>query len=135
MPSVFLFLGAISAFIGVAMGAFGAHGLKTMISPELLTVYQTGVTYQMWHAFGLIAIALMQQHDAQSKLLKWAGGLMFLGIVLFSGSLYLLAILNLPMLGAITPLGGVSFLIAWSLLIIFSGKKSTHHRHKKSSRY
>ena len=135
MPSVFLFLGAISAFIGVAMGAFGAHSLKTMISPELLTVYQTGVTYQMWHAFGLIAIALMQQHDAQSKVLKWAGGLMFLGIVLFSGSLYLLAILNLPMLGAITPLGGVSFLIAWSLLIIFSGKKSTHHRHKKSSRY
>ena len=135
MPSVFLFLGATSAFIGVAMGAFGAHGLKTMISPELLTVYQTGVTYQMWHAFGLIAIALMQQHDAQSKLLKWAGGLMFLGIILFSGSLYLLAILDLPMLGAITPLGGVSFLIAWSLLIIFSGKKSTHHRHKKSSRY
>jgi uncharacterized membrane protein YgdD (TMEM256/DUF423 family) len=135
MPSVFLFLGAACAFIGVAMGAFGAHGLKNVISPELLTVYQTGVTYQMWHAFGLIAIALMQQHDAQSKLLKWAGGLMFLGIILFSGSLYLLAILNLPMLGAITPLGGVSFLIAWSLLIIFSGKKSTHHRHKKSSRY
>jgi uncharacterized membrane protein YgdD (TMEM256/DUF423 family) len=135
MPSVFLFLGAASAFIGVAMGAFGAHGLKTMISPELLAVYQTGVTYQMWHAFGLIAIALMQQHDAQSKLLKWAGFLMFLGIILFSGSLYLLAILNLPALGAITPLGGVSFLIAWSLLIIFSGKKSTHHRHKKSSRY
>lgn len=136
MPSVFLFLGAASAFIGVAMGAFGAHGLKTMISPELLTVYQTGVTYQMWHAFGLIAIALMQQHDMQSKLLKWAGFLMFLGIILFSGSLYLLAILNLPMLGAITPLGGVSFLIAWSLLIIFSGKKSTHHRRStKSSRY
>ncbi|MDD5228826.1 MAG: DUF423 domain-containing protein [Methylococcales bacterium] len=135
MPSVFLFLGAACAFIGVAMGAFGAHGLKTMISPELLTVYQTGVTYQMWHAFGLIAIALMQQHDAQSKLLKWAGALMFLGIILFSGSLYLLAILNLPALGAITPLGGVSFLIAWSLLIIFSGKKSTHHRYRKSSRY
>ncbi len=135
MSSVFLFLGATCAFIGVTMGAFGAHSLKTMISPELLTVYQTGVTYQMWHAFGLIAIALMQQHDLQSKLLKWAGGLMFLGIILFSGSLYLLAILDLPILGAITPLGGVSFLIAWSLLIIFSGKKSTHHRHKKSSRY
>jgi uncharacterized membrane protein YgdD (TMEM256/DUF423 family) len=135
MSSVFLFLGATCAFIGVTMGAFGAHSLKTMISPELLTVYQTGVTYQMWHAFGLIAIALMQQHDLQSKLLKWAGGLMFLGIILFSGSLYLLAILDLPILGAITPLGGVSFLIAWSLLIIFSGKKSTHHRRKKSSRY
>ena len=134
MPSVFLFLGATCAFLGVTMGAFGADSLKCMISPELLTVYQTGVTYQMWHAFGLIAIALMQQHDAQSKLLKWSGSLMFLGIVLFSGSLYLLAILNLPALGKITPLGGVSFLVAWSLLIIFSGKKQSRHRHK-SSRY
>jgi uncharacterized membrane protein YgdD (TMEM256/DUF423 family) len=134
MSSVFLFLGTVSAFLGVVFGAFGAHGLKTMISPEMLTVYQTGVTYQMWHAFGLIAIALMQQHNMQSSLLKWAGGIMFLGIVLFSGSLYALAILNFPAIGAITPLGGVCFLIAWSLLIIFSGKKSTHHR-KKSSRY
>jgi uncharacterized membrane protein YgdD (TMEM256/DUF423 family) len=134
-PSIFLFLGTTCAFLSVAFGAFGAHGLKTLISPELLAVYKTGVEYQMWHAFGLIAIALMQQHDTQSKLLKWAGALMFLGIVLFSGSLYLLAILNLPALGAITPIGGVSFLIAWSLLIIFSGKKSTHHKRYKSSRY
>ncbi len=134
MPSVFLFLGAMCAFLGVTFGAFGAHGLKTMISPELLAVYQTGVTYQMWHAFGLIAIALIQQHDAQSKLLKWAGVLMFLGIILFSGSLYALAIFDLPELGKITPLGGVSFLIAWSLLIIFSGKKSMNRRYK-SSRY
>ncbi len=135
MPSVFLFLGTASAFLGVAFGAFGAHGLKNIISPEMLAVYKTGVEYQMWHAFGLIVIALMQQRDAQSRLLKWAGAMMFLGIILFSGSLYALAILNIPALGAITPLGGVSFLIAWSLLIIFSGKKPTHHRHKKSSRY
>ena len=133
--SVFLFFGATSAFLGVAFGAFGAHGLKTMISPEMLAVYKTGVEYQMWHSFGLIAIALMQQHDMQSRLLKWAGGLMFLGIILFSGSLYTLAILNLPILGAITPIGGVSFLISWSLLIIFSGKKSSHNKRYKSSRY
>jgi uncharacterized membrane protein YgdD (TMEM256/DUF423 family) len=133
-PSVFLFLGTTCAFLAVAFGAFGAHGLKTMITPEMLAVYKTGAEYQMWHAFGLIAIALMQQHDAQSLLLKWAGALMFLGVILFSGSLYALAILNLPILGAITPIGGVCFLIAWSLLIIFSGKKSTHYR-KKSSRY
>jgi len=63
MPSVFLFLGTTFAFLGVVLGAFGAHLLKTMITPELLAVYQTGVTYQMWHAFGLIAIALMQQYD------------------------------------------------------------------------
>lgn len=135
MPSVFLFLGATSAFLGVVFGAFGAHGLKTMIAPEMLAVYKTGVEYQMWHAFGLIAIALMQHRDAQSRLLKWAGAMMFLGIILFSGSLYALAILNTPALGAITPLGGVSFLIAWSLLIIFSGRKTAHHRNKKSSRY
>jgi uncharacterized membrane protein YgdD (TMEM256/DUF423 family) len=134
-PSVFLFLGAMCAFLGVAFGAFGAHGLKTMISPEMLSVYKTGVEYQMWHAFGLIAIALMQQHDMQSLLLKWAGALMFLGIILFSGSLYALAILNLPILGAITPIGGVSFLISWSLLIIFSGKKSSHNKRYKLSRY
>lgn len=133
-PSVFLFLGTTCAFLAVAFGAFGAHSLKTLITLEMLAVYKTGVEYQMWHAFGLITIALMQQHDTQSLLLKWAGALMFLGIILFSGSLYALAILNLPILGAITPIGGVCFLIAWSLLIIFSGKKSTHHR-KKSTRY
>lgn len=134
MPSVFLFLGTTFAFLGVVFGAFGAHALKTMMTPELFAVYQTGVTYQMWHAFGLIAIALIQQHDSQSALLKWAGALMFLGIILFSGSLYLLAILDLPALGKITPIGGVSFLIAWSLLVIFSGKKQTRQRYK-SSRY
>jgi uncharacterized membrane protein YgdD (TMEM256/DUF423 family) len=85
----------------------------------------------MWHSFALIAIALMQQHDTQSLLLKWSGALMFLGIILFSGSLYALAILNLSVLGAITPIGGVSFLVAWSLLIIFSGKKSSHHKRYK----
>jgi uncharacterized membrane protein YgdD (TMEM256/DUF423 family) len=134
-PSVFLFLGTTCAFLAVVLGAFGAHGLKNMISPEMLAVYKTGVEYQMWHAFGLIAIALMHQHDTHSLLLKWAGALMFLGIILFSGSLYALAVLNLPILGAITPIGGVSFLVAWSLLIIFSGKKSTHSKRYKSSRY
>ena len=134
MPSVFLFLGTTFALLGVVFGAFGAHLLKTMITPELLAVYQTGVTYQMWHAFGLIAIALMQQYDSESLLLKWAGSLMFLGIVLFSGSLYLLAVLDVPELGKITPIGGVSFLISWSLLVIFSGKKQTRQRYK-SSRY
>lgn len=134
MPSVFLFLGTTFAFSGVVLGAFGAHLLKTMMTPELLAVYQTGVTYQMWHAFGLIAIALMQQYDSESLLLKWAGSLMFLGIVLFSGSLYLLAVLDVPELGKITPIGGVSFLISWSLLVIFSGKKQTRQRYK-SSRY
>jgi uncharacterized membrane protein YgdD (TMEM256/DUF423 family) len=125
MRSVFLFLGAISALTGVGMGAFGAHGLKAILSPETLTVYQTGVTYQMWHALGLIGIALMRQRVPASKLLSWAGGLMFFGILLFSGSLYLLALLNLKWLGMITPIGGVSFITAWSLIAIFAAKKTT----------
>jgi uncharacterized membrane protein YgdD (TMEM256/DUF423 family) len=116
----FLLLGALSAMIGVGMGAFGAHGLKTIISPELLIVYQTGVSYQMYHALGLIGIALIRLHVRNSSLLIWAGWLMFIGILLFSGSLYLLALLNLNWLGMITPIGGVCFLIAWLLITLYA---------------
>lgn len=125
MQSLFLLLGALSALTGVGLGAFGAHGLKAILSPELLAVYQTGVTYQMWHALGLIVIALLHQQAAGSSLLRWAGWLMFLGILLFSGSLYLLALLNQKWLGMITPIGGVSFLTAWSLIAVFAAKKTT----------
>jgi uncharacterized membrane protein YgdD (TMEM256/DUF423 family) len=121
MKSGFLFLGALSALIGVGMGAFGAHGLKAILSPEMLTVYQTGVTYQMWHALG-------------SKLLNWAGWLMFIGILLFSGSLYLLVILDLKWLGMITPIGGVSFITAWFLIAIFAAKKQHHSRYSHARR-
>ncbi len=125
MHSLFLLLGALSALTGVGMGAFGAHGLKAILSPELLAVYQTGVTYQMWHALGLIAIALLRQQAPRSSLLRWAGWLMFLGILLFSGSLYLLALLSQKWLGMITPIGGVSFLTAWLLIAVFAAKKTT----------
>jgi uncharacterized membrane protein YgdD (TMEM256/DUF423 family) len=134
MKSVFLFLGAISALIGVGMGAFGAHGLKAMLSPEMLTVYQTGVSYQMWHALGLIGIALMRQQVPESRLLSWAGWIMFIGILLFSGSLYLLVLLDLKWLGMITPLGGVSFLTAWLLIAIFAAKKQHHSRYTHARR-
>ena len=129
MQSIFLLFGALAAFIGVGMGAFGAHGLKTVITPEMLAVYQTGVTYQMWHALGLIAIALMRQHAPEAKLLHWAGWLMVSGIGLFSGSLYALALLNLKWLGMITPIGGLCFLSAWLLIIIFSAQKQHNNRY------
>ncbi len=132
MQSVFLFLGALSALIGVGMGAFGAHGLKNILSPELLAVYQTGVNYQMWHALGLIGIALMRQQFSESKLLIWSGWLMLFGILLFSGSLYLLAILNLKWLGMLTPIGGVSFIVAWVLIAIFASKKQHHSRYENA---
>lgn len=134
MQSVILFLGALSALTGVAFGAFGAHALKTVLTPEMLAVYQTGVTYQMWHAIGLIGIALLQQQNHESALLSWAARLMFIGIVLFSGSLYLLTILNQPWLGMFTPVGGVSFLTAWALIAIFAIKKPHQSRYARARR-
>lgn len=119
-----LLLAAISALTGVAMGAFGAHGLKAILSPEMLAVYKTAVDYQMWHALGLGLIAVFYQQNPDSIHLKWAGKLMFAGILLFSGSLYLLAILNMKWLGMITPLGGVAFLAAWGLVITFAYKNN-----------
>jgi len=133
MKSNFLLLGALSAFIGVGMGAFGAHGLKAVISPEMLTVYQTGVTYQMWHALGLIGVALIHRQAPDSKLLHWAGWLMFAGILLFSGSLYALVLLNHHSLGMITPFGGVCFLTAWLLITLFANQNIRSSDH--NSRY
>jgi uncharacterized membrane protein YgdD (TMEM256/DUF423 family) len=134
MRSGLLFLGALSALLGVGMGAFGSHGLKAILSPEMLTVYQTGVSYQMWHAIGLIGVALIRLQVSESRLLDWAGCLMFAGILLFSGSLYLLAVFNLKWLGMITPLGGVSFLISWLLIAIFAAKKPHHSRYTHARR-
>ncbi len=133
MKSVFLFLGALSALIGVGMGAFGAHALKASLSPEQLSIYQTGVSYQMWHALGLIGIALALLQAPTSKLLKWAGALMFIGIVLFSGSLYFLVLLDMTILGVITPVGGVSLICAWFLLSIYAAKKQHINRYTHDS--
>ena len=129
MKPNFLLLGSLSALTGVGMGAFGAHGLKTVISPEMLAVYQTGVTYQMWHALGLVGVELIHRQASNSKLLHWAGCLMFAGILLFSGSLYALALLNHTWLGMITPIGGVCFLTAWLLIAVFavSNTRSSDH--------
>ncbi len=119
-----LFLAALSALLAVVMGAFGAHALKTVLTVEMLTVYKTAVNYHMWHALGLGLIAVFQQLSGESCYLLWAGRLMFSGIVLFSGSLYLLAILNIPALGMITPLGGLAFIAAWGLVLVFAAKES-----------
>ena len=120
MHPVFLFLSALSAFLAVAMGAFGAHALKSVLSADMLAVYKTAVTYQMWHALGLGLIAFLRQLQPQSRLIKYAGWLMFSGIIFFSGSLYLLSLSGLKWLGMVTPLGGVCFLSAWLLLMIYA---------------
>lgn len=104
----------VAGFTGVAMGAFGAHGLKYVIAPEMLAVYQTGVQYHFWHALGLGLVALLMRQAPQSRPLAWAAWLMLAGIVLFSGSLYLLAVSGIRWLGVITPFGGMAFLAAWA---------------------
>ncbi len=99
----------------VSLGAFGAHGLKKIITPDMLSVYQTGVQYQFYHALGLLGVAFIA-HVNSTKLVNMAGNLMFTGVMIFSGSLYLLVILNIKWLGAITPIGGVLMVISWVLL-------------------
>jgi uncharacterized membrane protein YgdD (TMEM256/DUF423 family) len=140
--AISLLLGAVSAFLGVAFGAFGAHSLKAMISPEWLAVYQTGVSYQLWHSLAVVLIALLQRDAPDNRLLIWASRLMLSGIVLFSGSLYALALTNTPQLGMITPVGGVCWLIAWLLVALYgyrfnqtkTGMPSPTSHSKKSSR-
>lgn len=116
MPKTFLILGAINAFLCVALGAFGAHGLKQMLSAEMLTVYHTGVQYHFYHAIGLILVGLILQHFTNEKLVRLSGWLMLTGIILFCVSLYIISLTGLRGLGMITPFGGIAFLAAWALL-------------------
>jgi uncharacterized membrane protein YgdD (TMEM256/DUF423 family) len=113
---LFLVLGSLAGAAGVALGAFGAHALRARLAPDLLAVWQTAVQYHFWHALALLAIALAAIHLPESASLKWAGWLMVAGIALFSGSLYLLALTGARWLGAVTPLGGTAWILAWALL-------------------
>lgn len=122
MLRTFLILGSLNMFLSVALGAFGAHGLKSRISADMLTIYQTGVHYHMIHALGIIAVALAASKLPAVALISWAGWSMLIGIVLFSGSLYALSITGIKVLGAITPFGGVAFLLGW-LLLAYSAYK------------
>ncbi len=115
---IFLILGSINAFLAVALGAFGAHGLKSVLSPDKLAVYNTGVQYQMYHALGLILVAILADKFGGSSLINWSGWSMFIGILLFSGSLYALSMTGIKFFGPITPLGGVAFLLGWILLFV-----------------
>jgi len=118
MARLFLIIAAISGFFAVAIGAFAAHGLKKVLTPEMIEVVKTGVQYQMYHALALLLVALWLNHKPVTPGLK-AGGLAFiLGSLLFSGSLYALALGAPRWLGPITPLGGLCFLIGWALLLV-----------------
>ena len=113
-----LTLGAIAAFLGVALGAFGAHALRSRLTEQLLSTWETAVQYHLVHALALLVVGLLILHTGPSSLLRWSAGLMLAGMVLFSGSLYLLCLSGVRWLGAITPLGGTALLIAWALLAV-----------------
>ena len=123
-PARFIVIGALAAMLAVLLGAFGAHGLRNLVSPAELATYHTGVEYHFYAAFGLVVVGLLEskRHDgadvtaAMDRGLAWAGWLMLTGIVMFSGSLYALTLTGMRSLGMITPLGGVSFIVAWALL-------------------
>ena len=117
MDKTFFVIGAIFAGLAVAFGAFGAHGLKGVLSADMLATFETGVRYHMYHALALIAVALAYA-QWQKPLLIMAGWLFVAGIVIFSGSLYLLSLTGLRWLGAITPIGGVALIVGWVLLAV-----------------
>jgi uncharacterized membrane protein YgdD (TMEM256/DUF423 family) len=120
LDRTFLLIGAVLGFLGVAFGAFGAHVLKSRLSPEMLAVFETAVRYQMYHVFAVLIVAAAIGHIGNARLLVIAGWSFFAGILVFSGSLYALALTGVAILGAITPLGGVLFLIGWACLALFA---------------
>jgi len=109
--------GAIFMALAIVVGAFGAHILKDSLSTEMMKVYQTGVEYQFNNSLGLLIIGLIGFH-IQSKYIKWSGILISIGIILFSGSLYILSVGSIRWIGAITPIGGVSFVAGWICLVL-----------------
>ena len=118
MPRLFLAAGALSAFLAVAAGAFGAHALKQKLSPDALGIFETGARYQMYHALALLCVAWAIERFPDSGTLPAAGICFVVGTVLFTGSLYLLAWTGVKWLGAVTPLGGVAFLVGWACLAV-----------------
>lgn len=121
---------AIAGFSGVALGAFGAHGLKTVLSAKMLTVWQTAVQYHLVHGAVLLALAIALMALPKSDVKIWlqrSSTMMLAGLLLFSGSLYLLALTDIRSLGMITPIGGLSWLIAWGLIAVAAFKMPVSH--------
>lgn len=117
MERTFVFVGALMGLVGVMLGAFGAHALRGRLSPEMLAIFETGVRYQMYHALALLftAVAITRFGGKAALVAGWS---FTTGILLFSGSLYALALTGVTTLGAVTPLGGVAFLVGWVALLV-----------------
>jgi len=121
MIRLFLLAASTAGFLAVVLGAFGAHALKTKLSPDLLVVWHTAVQYQFYHVLALLAVVLLMINGAgESVALKVAGIAFIVGMLIFSGSLYVLSLSGIRWLGAITPLGGVGFLVGWIALFVFA---------------
>lgn len=122
MGKSILMTASVLLALAVALGAFGAHGLKSQLSTEMLQTWKTGVDYHFYHALGLLLIGILAV-SFPSELVKWSAILLTAGIVLFSGSLYALAISGIKWLGAVTPVGGLSFIAGWVLLFLAVWKR------------
>jgi uncharacterized membrane protein YgdD (TMEM256/DUF423 family) len=120
MTNIFILGAGINGFLSVALGAFAAHALKNIIEADLLAIFQTGVQYHITHSLALFGIAILTLYAPNSMALKISGTLFIVGILFFSGSLYILSITGIRWLGAITPIGGVCFLVAWGCLCWFA---------------
>jgi uncharacterized membrane protein YgdD (TMEM256/DUF423 family) len=118
MGKTFLLIAAISGLLVVAIGAFGAHGLKGRVSQEMLAVFQTSVQYHFYHTFALLAVGILLLSYPQAGSLNWSGWLFCVGIVIFSGSLYVMTLTDLRWLGAITPLVGVALIAGWLMMVL-----------------
>ncbi len=118
MQRVFITGGGLLAALGVLMGAFGAHGLKNHLSADFVEIYHTAVDYHIYHALGLMLIGILSNQLQMKSLLAWSGYCLLAGILLFSGSLYLLSVTGQRWLGAVTPFGGTAFILGWVLLAL-----------------
>jgi len=116
-------IGAAIALLAVALGAFGAHVLEERLSAEDLDIFETGVRYQMYHGLGILIAALLSERLSSPGLVRWSARLMLAGVVIFSGSLYVLVFSGIRVLGAVTPIGGVALLAGWICLLMAARKK------------
>jgi len=122
MAKTFIVVGALAGLLAVVLGAFGAHALRGQIDASLLIVFNTGAQYQMYHALSLLMVGILAYLFPAQKLLRWSGGFFIAGMILFSGSLYALALTEIKWVGPVTPIGGTAFMIGW-LLLAFSATK------------
>ena len=123
MTNPLITMAAVNGLLAVMLGAFMSHSLDETITTELLGVFQTGVSYHMYHSLAALAAGILSHIFPKVRLLKFSAYSFLLGIMLFSGSLYLLALTELPMIGMITPIGGIFFIFGWIMLCIFGAKK------------